>query len=331
MNNASQQLGSLIGGYRSTALIGTAARLALADHIAAGSDDVETLAAVTRTRPGRLKQVLRALVALGILTSTAESYRLTPLGEYLRSDHPRTYRSSAVYASRVSLRAFSKLHESLSDSEPAFAIEFGTSFYDAVNTDDELLAAFTGMLDPEPLAIAVANTLDFAGKTVIDVGGGDGVLLSRILRRHPDARGVLFELPDVLAAAGRDVGVDSRLEYLGGDFRTDLLPGGDIYLMARVLANWDDDDVVHILENTRRSMPARARLLIIEMLLPAEVAEGTSAAMGSIDLLVNFGSSMRTELEWAELADRAGLVVDGRDELVVEGMEWSIVAAAPRT
>lgn len=330
MNNASQRLGSLIGGYRSTALIGTAARLALADHIAAGHDDVETLAAVTRTRPPRLEQVLRALVALGILTTTAESYRLTPLGEYLRSDHPRSYRSSAVYASRVSLRAFSRLYESLSDDKPAFAIEFGTPFYDAVNTDDELLSAFTGMLDPEPLAVAVANSFDFSGRTVIDVGGGDGVLLDTILRRHRSARGVLFELPDVLAATRRDVDVDSRMEYGEGDFRADPLPSGDVYLLARVLANWNDDDVLHILENTRRFMPAHARLMIIEMLMPAEVTEGTSAAMGSIDLLVNFGSGIRTEHDWVELAHQAGLVVNGRHELLVEGMEWGIVAAAPR-
>jgi hypothetical protein len=186
------------------------------------------------------------------------------------------------------------------------------------------------MLDPASLAVTVADSFGFTDKTIIDVGGGNGVLLSTILRRHPSARGVLFELPDVLAA-GREVDVDFRMDYREGDFAADPLPRGDIYLMARVLANWDDDDVVRILGNTRRSMPAHARLMIIEVLLPTEVTDGTSAAMGSIDLLVNFGSGMRTEHEWAELAHRAGLVVDDRHELSVEGMQWSIVAAAPRT
>ena len=67
------------------------------------------------------------------------------------------------------------------------------------------------------------------------------------------------------------------------------------------------------------------------MLLPEEVTEGTSAAMGSIDLLVNFGSGMRSEHAWAELAHLADLVGDGRRELAVEGIEWSIVVAAPWT
>ena len=141
----------------------------------------------------------------------------------------------------------------------------------------------------------------------MDVGGGYGTLLTRILQAHPGARGVLFDLPHVIARAETYVkasGVADRCTLVGSDFFTGVTPGGDAYLLAGVLHDWSDERAVAILEQCRQAMDARATLHIIDLVIPT----GDQPSFGKwldLHMLAMSGGRERTEAEFATLLQNA--------------------------
>ena len=142
---------------------------------------------------------------------------------------------------------------------------------------------------------------------VVDVGGGHGSLLSAILARHPEVEGVLFDLPDGVAAAEAGLGGPlPRCELVAGDFFESVPAGGDIYLMKKVLHDWSDDDAVRILANCRRAMAPGGRVLVAETVIPPGNAPDPIKVM-DVNMLVVTGGRERTADEFAALFARAGL------------------------
>jgi hypothetical protein len=166
-------------------------------------------------------------------------------------------------------------------------------------------------------------------ETIVDVGGADGALLAAILPAAPAARGVVFDLPRLRAAAEARIaaaGLAGRWAFVGGDFFTDELPGGDAYLLKHVLHDWDDERAVAILRAVRRAAPAHARLLAIERLLPAGDAPALETAMLDIGMLVVAGGRERTAAEYAALYARAGFRLT---RVVDTGSPFSLIEGAP--
>ena len=137
--------------------------------------------------------------------------------------------------------------------------------------------------------------------TIVDVGGGGGVLLSTILAAAPDASGVLFDRPEVVAR--------TSLPAVAGDFFVDVPPGFDAYLLSRVIHDWADDEAVTILRTCRRAMAPSARLLLVEAELPEHAADHPAAIRMDLHMLALLGGRERTRAEYAALLARADLVL----------------------
>ena len=128
---------------------------------------------------------------------------------------------------------------------------------------------FNAAMVAKSLAVlpALVDAYDFANFDVIaDIGGGRGHLLRAVLERAPQARGILFDLPHVVAEARE--ARSPRLEIAPGDFFADAPPSAGVYLLMDLLHDWRDDDAVRILTSVRRAAAPRARVLIIETLVP---------------------------------------------------------------
>ncbi|WP_232828198.1 methyltransferase family protein [Kribbella monticola] len=177
-------VGSLISGYRGTAVVGTAASLGLPGLIAKGHQTVDSLAASTGTTPHRLTHLLRALVALGLQIGSEDGrFLLSAFGDTLLDDRPGSLGQSAIYAASCSAPAFVGLTASLFDDTSAFEHQFGADFYSVVTGNPEVLTAFTAMLDIPGYTAAVSAALDLSHRSVVvDVGGGDGALLVELLQ-----------------------------------------------------------------------------------------------------------------------------------------------------
>ena len=274
----------------------------------------QELAAATGTDEPSLYRVLRVLAALGVFAEhEPRSFSLTILGDRLRTDAPASMRSWAMLVDACGgVRAFEPILHTVRTGEPGLNTAHGMPWLEFLACHPENAMSFDAAMSERTAAFApsVAAGYDFSAvRTVIDIGGGQGILLAEILRQHSQLRGVLFELPSVAAGAAAltAAGVAGRGEIITGDFFAAVPGGADCYLMANVLHDWDDRRAVRILHNCRQAMAPGGRVLIIERLLPDDPARALPTLLSDLNMLVLTGGRERTNAEYGGLLAAAGL------------------------
>ena len=297
-------------------IVYVAAKLGVADHLVKGPMSAEQLAGLTATHSPSLYRLMRTLASLGILTEdTAHRFALTPLGDALKTGAPGCARATILtLASDWWMRGFGQLLYSVQTGKPGFEKHLGTPIFDWLGKNPEEASMFSetmvGFHGAEPAAVAAAY--DFSGcKTIVDVGGATGNLLTAILAKYPGSRGILYDLPHVVRDAPALIearGVGDRVTIEAGSFFDSVPAGGDAYLLSHIIHDWSEDQCLTILGNCLRAMnPAPgSRLLIIEMVL----TPGNTPHPGKLlDLmmLVGPGGRERTEEEYAALLGKAGM------------------------
>jgi spermidine synthase len=149
---------------------------------------------------------------------------------------------------------------------------------------------------------------------IVDVGGGRGTLLTAVLAVQPHLHGVVFDLPEVVAGAAETLqtaGVADRCTIDSGDFFVAVPVGGDGYLLANVLHDWDDDRSVAILRSCRRAMHEDGRVLIIERMIFSDPEQSIPTLLSDLNMLVLTGGQERTGEEYARLFAGADLRLTG--------------------
>ena len=303
----------MMTGYWISKALNVAAELGVADLLRDGPRSSDELAGACGAHPAALYRLLRALAGVGVFTELdGRRFALTPLAELLRSDVPGSMRALARMYGSEQYRAWDGLLESVRTGEPAFDRTFGASYFDYLGRNPDAGAVFNEAMTgwTTQVADAVVEAYDFTGvNTVVDVGGGHGLLLATILRAHPSMRGALFDLPHVVAGAGpllEAAGVADRCVTVGGDFFASVPEGGDAYLLAQILHDWDDERCRPILENCRRAMRPDGRVLVVEQVLPP-ANEPSLGKWLDLHMLVLLTGRERTEAEYGALLEAAEL------------------------
>ncbi len=307
-----------IGHYVSRALF-VAAKLGIADRLAAGPRGARDLAQATETDAAALARMLRLLASVGVFEVLEDGrFALTPVGEMLREDVPGSSRASVMLFSGIGIQdSWKDLEYCVRTGQPAFrkaspeADPFSQMAADpeAAALFDKAMATFA----PQTAA-AVAAAYDFSNfKTIADVGGGNGSLLLGILKANPGLRGIVFDQPHVAERAKakiREAGMSDRCDAVGGSFFESVAPGADAYLLKHVIHDWDDERAAAILRTCRAAMPSHGVVLIVEGLYPARIErslESRGAAANDLNMLVCTGGRQRSEAEFRELYQASGL------------------------
>jgi hypothetical protein len=304
----------MVQAFRVSQALHVTATLGIADLLAAGPRTADDLARATGTHAGALYRLLRAVASVGVLAEDdAGAFALTDLGQFLRADHPRSVHGLAAFAASPTWwGAWQHLRHSVTTGEPAFRHlhgvdpwEYGAQHPDFGDLFDHAMTSLS--LQQRD---AVVAGYDFAGAPmVVDIAGGHGALLAAILAAHPQARGILFDQPHVVAGAApllRAAGVAGRCRVVGGSMFEAVPEGGDVYLLKLILHDWDDAQATAILRTCRRAMLETARVVVVEAVL----APGNAPDPGKISdltMLVMLGGRNRTEAEFRALYAAAGL------------------------
>ncbi|MFG2113597.1 methyltransferase [Streptomyces sp. NPDC048718] len=320
----------ITGGWRAQALY-TAVKLRLPDHIAAGHDSDAELAKATGADEEGVHRLMRLLVAMGVFEgSESTGYRGTRISAALL-DAPQSLSDMCLLYGEEFYSAWGHAHHAISTRSSGFEAAFGRPFYEYLGHDADVTRRFQRTLNAASMFFhQVPEVFDFSGKKVVDVGGGGGHLLATVLGATPDARGVLFDREHMMAKArehlSATVGLD-RAELVAGDMFEGVPEGGDVYILCRVLAGWDDEAVVGVFESCRRAMAdSSSRLLLLDRFVEDENST-VLPALWDMHLLMTTGGAHRTVERITRLLDRAGLDVVGRAELP---MENTALVAAPR-
>jgi ubiquinone/menaquinone biosynthesis C-methylase UbiE len=307
------QMLQLISGFWVSRCIYVVAKLGIPDLLKDGPKSADELAAAAGAHAPSLFRVLRALAAVDVLTQISDRrFGNTPLSETLRSDVPGSIRAFAMTElGEEHYPAWGELMHSVRTGAIAFDKAFGEPVWEFFAKHEENAKIFndamSGMTAQAEQALHAAY--NFKGiNTIIDVGGGHGGLITSILKRNPNMRGILFDSPQVIEGAKSKIaesGVADRCEVAGGDFFQSVPHGADAIIMKWIIHDWNDAQSIAIMKNCHRALPENGKLILVEAVVPPG-DEMHFAKFIDLNMLVMTGGRERTEEEFRQLYEAAG-------------------------
>ena len=300
-------------GAMMTQALYVAAKLGIADLLAAKPQPISALAEATETHERALYRVLRSLAGVGIFEETEpQVFALTPLAEPLRSDKPNSMRNGAIFMGEEwHWRVWGDMVYSVKTGKPAWGHVHGAEVFDYFAVHPQQAEIFNKAMTDMSMATApsVVEAYDFDSiKTLCDIAGGHGYLLAQVLKANPEMKGILFDVPPVIEGADallEKEGVAKRVEKVSGDFFASVPKGADAYIMKHIIHDWDDERSIKILQNINTAMSADGKVLIVETIVP-EGNEPHYSKLLDLEMLTSPGGAERTASEYRELLAAAG-------------------------
>lgn len=325
-----QAMFQLITGYWISKSIYAAAKLGIADLLKEGSQSCEQLAQTTGANARSLYRLLRSLASVGIFAEETPGYfALTPLGACLQTDFPGSMRSVAIALVEEQFQAWGDFLYSIETGKTAFDHVYGMPIFQYYMEHPEQFKIFDAAMS-ETHGIkdrAVLASYNFSGiETLVDVGGGKGGLIATILKAHPHLKGILFDLPRVIAEVQPFAGeLDDRLQRISGDFFASVPAGADAYILKRILHDWDDEQALIILKNCRKAIAQNGKLLLVESVIPAG-NEPCPAKFLDLHMLAITGGMERTEAEYRHLLAATGFKLT---QIIPTSADVDVIEAIP--
>ena len=304
------RLQSMINGYRISQLLYVAAKLRIADLLLSGPLSVEDIARRVKAHEDSLYRVLRALASSGVFSEEpGRRFALNPMARLLISQPGSLRVTAEVTGEPWYWRPFGEMLHTVRTGETAFDHLYGKHTWEWFGENPEptaLFDAYMGEITGNETRAVIGNYDWRSLRTVVDIGGGNGTLLTAILREAASARGILFDLPHVIEAARKVLPPEmkARIATVAGDFFRSVPTGGDLYLLKNILHDWDDAKSLEILAVIRRAIPKAGRLLLIEGIVCGR-NQPCSGKSSDITMMVRNGGRNRTEIEYRDLL-RAG-------------------------
>lgn len=302
----------MIFGFVTAKAIHVAAKLNIADLIASnGPMSASQLAKRTMCDADAVYRVLRALASNGIFIENEDGhFALTPMAECLQENHQNSMKAMAIVAGGLFYKAYNELAFTVQTGKPGFekAIGMGPFAYLSNNPEegknfDRAMANFHGG-ETQPMI----DHYDFSVfDTVVDVGGGNGDVLSSVLEQNPKVKGILFDMGEVIARAKSNIadkGLSNRCQMQAGDFFASV-PHGDSYILRHIVHDWSDEDAVKILINCRKALKPNGKILVVEAVIP----KGNDPhPFKWLDLtMLMIGGKERTKGQFEDIFKQAGL------------------------
>lgn len=310
-----EQLFQLSIGYMPAAAMYAVSKLNIADLLASGPQSVTTLAEARSVNADALYRTMRFLASFGIFKEVGlKHFALTPSSELLCTGRPDSIRDAVVWlSSPFHNRVFAELMYSVQTGIPAVEKVTGMKVFDYFGQDRQVFEEFNhGMTNFSAMFIPrVLEAYDFSGiNTLVDVAGGHGLVLTSILQKYPQMRGMLFEMEKVIPEARQkiqELGLADRCPVVAGDFFAGIPAGGDAYIMQHIIHDWDDELALRILRNVRQALGStpNGKVLILEDVIEPGDKQTLLKAV-DIEMLIMPGGRERTEEEFRNLLKKAG-------------------------
>ena len=306
----------LLTAFRRSKVMFAAISLGVFDALAAGPKSVAALAKELAADPDALERLLGACAAIGLLTRSGGGFANTPAATvYLTSDSPRRMLGYAGYSDKVLWKLWDNLADAVREGSNRWKQTFDRDAGDifaSLYVDDaarrEFLMGMHGFgCISSPVVVGAVDLGRFT--TFVDLGAATGHLTVAALRRWPNLRGVVFDLPEALPLAKEltdATEVAGRVNYIGGDFFADQLPAGDVYALGRILHDWSEPKIAKLLAKIYAALPVGGAVFVVEKMLADDKTGPVWATLQSLNMLVCTEGKERTASEYEALLKAAG-------------------------
>ncbi|XP_061482821.1 acetylserotonin O-methyltransferase-like [Rhineura floridana] len=184
-------------------------------------------------------------------------------------------------------------------------------FFEALFRSEEKLKRFLNMMN---------STRHLCGKDVVaafdlshfplicDLGGSGGGLAKECISLHPNSTVTILDLPKVVEMAKKHfVSLEEqRISFHEGDFFKDPIPEADLYILARILHDWGDEECVQLLTKLQKACKPGGGVLVVEVVLNEDRSGPLEAHLYSLLMLLHTEGKERTPSEYNVLLSLAG-------------------------
>ena len=306
-----QELLSLLESYRPARALMTAVEVGVFNGLAAGPTAAEELAIRLKLSASSLRLLLNACRAMGLREMEENRYRNAPAAEaYLLEGKPE-YLGHAAKLESTFFGHWDSLTDSIRTGEPIQwgsgskerGLDAGDSLENQLSSSTEGASAGQRTADGEQSggdlrgdewsdeawaqkfiwamhdravgkAELLAEQLDLAGRRQLyDVGGGSGAFSVALVRRNPDLRATVFDVPTTLPITRQVVdasGVGGRITLQPGNYHQDEFgeaATNDVVLLSGVLNAEGQASCMRLLGKAYRSLTPGGLIVIRDYLL----------------------------------------------------------------
>ncbi|KAL1208395.1 Caffeic acid 3-O-methyltransferase 3 [Cardamine amara subsp. amara] len=268
-----------------------------------------------------VNRILRFLASYSIVTCSVSTdygepcvvYGLAPVAKYFTKNQEGGGSLAPLvnlFQDKIMIDMWHNLKDSVLEGGLPFNKTHGSSAVELVGRDTRFREVFQSSVrgfNEVFMEEFLKNYNGFNGvKSLVDVGGGDGSLISKIISKHPHIiKAINFDLPSIINTSSASPGI----ENVAGDMFTSI-PKGEAIFMKWMLHSWDDEHCVKILSNCYQSLPPNGKVIVIDMVIP-ELPGDTllDKSLFQFELFMmnmNPSGKERTKREFETLARLAG-------------------------
>ncbi|MBC7660584.1 MAG: hypothetical protein H7249_12875 [Chitinophagaceae bacterium] len=272
-------------GLMDTVILSIVSKHEIADHLEQRPQTAADLARITGTDADAMHRILRAAASRGVFQLDQDGlFHNNRLSKALLKGNATANREwSQYFGSQSNMLAWMNLPRAVVEGQPSFDHVFGMNVWEWFehHNDEQEMFAHSMMGVTALQAPVIARLYPFAEvKSICDVGGGRGTLMSELLTRHQHLKGILFDAAGVLKSAEELLkarGVAERVEKVEGSFLISI-PNADAYLFKNIFHDWNDEFCSSILQTLKKSIKAGQKVLIIEQLVEKNSIQGIGPA-----------------------------------------------------
>ena len=306
----------IVQGFYVTKAIGVAADLNLSEHLKNGPKSISELTKLTNSHEESLYRLMRMLASQGIFKEKSNRiFENNRLSKTLLNN-PNSMRHMVIHqVSSINWKMFEQLDYTVKTGNNAAEKVLGMDIFDYLEKNPDKNEIYNQAMTNSSLMLsyAVLSEYHFKNtKTIIDIGGGQGILLAMILHKYPSITGRVFDLEHVVEGANKialEYNVSERLKTVSGNFFKEIPKGGDIYLLKSIIHNLSDEQCVDLLKRISKVLPDQGKILIIEPVIENN-NRYSFAKLYDVQMLVSRnGGKERTREEFRKIAAASGLII----------------------
>jgi hypothetical protein len=302
----------LMNGFHVAGAVSCLALLGIPDLVGAAPKSAEELATQIDADPQALYRLMRATACVGVLSEGPDGkFSQTPMSAILRSDATPSLRAFAIMTGREwHGRGWSHLDYCVRTGKQALEKIYGAHIFEYLKENPAEGQIFNDAMTQISMidGPAVADAYNFAGiDSIVDIAGGHGLLLATILKKNPQMRGTLYEMPHVLEGAknGPLKRVMDRCTLACGDMFSSVPAGADAYIMKHIIHDWPDDRCVQILKACRKGVNSTGKLLVVDSVIHPG-SDFSPSKFLDLQMLIFPSGCERTEKQFRDLFAASG-------------------------